>query len=53
MNGSLRRLAALTVVPTVVDVGLLVVLREQAGWILVLADATLRTTSVSLLEIPQ
>ena len=40
MNGTLRRLAALTVVPTVADVGLLVLLREHAGWILVLADAT-------------
>ena len=40
MNGTLRRLATLTVVPTVADVGLLVLLREQAGWILVLADAT-------------
>ncbi|MGH9084710.1 MAG: glycosyltransferase [Acidimicrobiales bacterium] len=40
MTGRLHRLALLTVVPTAVDVGLLVLLREEAGWVLVLADAT-------------
>jgi putative flippase GtrA len=38
MNHRLRRVAAVTVVPTVVDIGLLVVLREGLGWILVVAD---------------
>ena len=40
MTGRLRRVATVTVVPTVVDVALLVALRERAGWILVVADAT-------------
>lgn len=38
MTGRLRRLAVLAVVPTAIDVGLLVLLRQRAGWILVLAD---------------
>ena len=38
MSGRLRRLALVAVVPTVVDVGLLVLLRQHLGWILVLAD---------------
>jgi putative flippase GtrA len=38
VNGRLRRLAVVTAIPTAVDVGLLVVLRQEAGWILVLAD---------------
>lgn len=38
MRNRLRRLALLTIVPTAVDVAVLVGLRE-AGWILVLADA--------------
>lgn len=38
MRNRLRRLALLTIVPTAVDVAVLVGLR-QAGWILVLADA--------------
>jgi putative flippase GtrA len=33
-----RRLAAVALVPTVIDVGLLVLLRQTFGWILVLAD---------------
>jgi putative flippase GtrA len=45
VTGTLRRLAALTVVPTVADVGLLVLLREEAGWILVLADAAALTVA--------
>ena len=40
MNGRLRRLAVVTAIPTAGDVGLLVVLRQEAGWILVLADLT-------------
>jgi putative flippase GtrA len=36
----LRRLALVALVPTVVDVGLLVLLRQGLGWILVLADLT-------------
>ncbi len=36
----LRRLALLAAVPTAVDVVLFVLLRRQAGWILVLADAS-------------
>ncbi len=38
MTGRLRRLAAVAVVPTLVDVGLLVVFRQHLGWILVVAD---------------
>jgi dolichyl-phosphate beta-glucosyltransferase len=38
VKGRLRRLAVLAVVPTVVDIGLLVLLRQGLGWILVLAD---------------
>lgn len=38
MNGRLRRLALVAVLPTLVDVGLLVLLRQQLGWVLVLAD---------------
>jgi putative flippase GtrA len=34
----LRRLALVALVPTVVDIGLLVVLRQRLGWILVAAD---------------
>jgi putative flippase GtrA len=40
MTGRLRRLALVALVPTAVDVGLLVALREGAGWNLVLADLT-------------
>jgi dolichyl-phosphate beta-glucosyltransferase len=36
----LRRLALVAVVPTVVDIGLLVLLRQRFGWILVAADLT-------------
>jgi dolichyl-phosphate beta-glucosyltransferase len=36
----LRRLALLAVVPTLVDIGLLVFLRQRLGWILVVADFT-------------
>jgi dolichyl-phosphate beta-glucosyltransferase len=38
MTGRLRRVAVVALVPTAVDVGLLVALRQGAGWILVLAD---------------
>ena len=40
MSGRLRRLAVVAVAPTLVDIGLFVLLRREAGWILVLADAT-------------
>jgi dolichyl-phosphate beta-glucosyltransferase len=40
MTERLRRLALVALLPTIVDVGLLVVLRQGAGWILVLADLT-------------
>lgn len=39
MSRRLQRLALLAVVPTVVDVGLFVLLRRDAGWVLVAADA--------------
>ncbi|HEX6420349.1 MAG TPA: glycosyltransferase [Acidimicrobiales bacterium] len=38
MSGRLRRLAVLALVPTLVDIGLLVVFRQRLGWILVVAD---------------
>ncbi len=38
MTGRLRRLAAVALVPTLVDIGLLVLFRQQLGWILVVAD---------------
>jgi dolichyl-phosphate beta-glucosyltransferase len=38
VNGRLRRLALVAVLPTLVDIGLLVVLRQRLGWVLVLAD---------------
>ncbi|HKY66987.1 MAG TPA: glycosyltransferase, partial [Acidimicrobiales bacterium] len=38
LTGRLRRLAIVALVPTLVDIGLLVVFRQQLGWILVLAD---------------
>ncbi len=38
MTGRLRRLAVVALVPTLVDIGLLVLLRQQLGWILVVAD---------------
>lgn len=38
MSGRLRRLALVALVPTAVDVGLLVVLRQSLGWMLVAAD---------------
>ena len=40
MTQRLRRLALVALVPTAVDIGLLVVLRQGFGWILVLADLT-------------
>jgi dolichyl-phosphate beta-glucosyltransferase len=40
VTGRLRRLAVLAIVPTTVDVTLFVLLRQGAGWILVLADVT-------------
>lgn len=40
MSARLRRFALLALVPTAADVGLLVALRQGAGWILVLADLT-------------
>ena len=47
MRARLRRLALLTVVPTAVDVVVLVGLR-QAGWILVLADAVALTVAAAV-----
>lgn len=38
MTGRLRRLAIVALVPTVLDVALLVVLRQGLGWVLVAAD---------------
>jgi len=38
VTGRLRRLALVALVPTLVDVGLLVVFRQHFGWILVVAD---------------
>jgi putative flippase GtrA len=38
VTGRLRRFALVALVPTVVDVGLLVVFRQHFGWILVVAD---------------
>lgn len=40
MSRRLRRLALIALVPTAVDIGLLVVLRAHLGWILVAADLT-------------
>ena len=40
MSKRLRRLAVVALVPTAADVGLLVLLRQGAGWILVVADLT-------------
>lgn len=38
LSGRLRRLAVLALVPTLVDVALLVLLRQHLGWVLVAAD---------------
>jgi putative flippase GtrA len=38
VTGRLRRFALVALVPTLVDVGLLVVFRQRFGWILVVAD---------------
>lgn len=38
MTGRFRRLATVAVIPTLVDVGVLVALRQGLGWILVAAD---------------
>jgi dolichyl-phosphate beta-glucosyltransferase len=38
VTGRLRRLAAVALVPTLVDVGLLVLFRQRFGWVLVVAD---------------
>jgi putative flippase GtrA len=38
MTGRLRRLAAVALIPTLVDIGLLVLFRQRLGWVLVLAD---------------
>lgn len=38
MTGRIRRFTAVALVPTLVDVGLLVLLRQALGWILVVAD---------------
>lgn len=40
MRTRIRRFAAVALVPTLVDIGLLVFLRQSLGWILVLADLT-------------
>lgn len=45
MSGRLRRLAVVALVPTAVDIGLVVVLRQGLGWILVLADLTAITAA--------
>jgi putative flippase GtrA len=45
VTGRLRRLALVALVPTLVDVGLLVVLRQWFGWILVVADLTAITVA--------
>jgi dolichyl-phosphate beta-glucosyltransferase len=39
VTGRLRRLAAVALVPTLVDIGVLVALRQGLGWILVVSDA--------------
>ena len=38
ITGRLQRLAAVSLIPSVVDVGLLVLLRQGLGWVLVVAD---------------
>ena len=38
MTGRIRRFAVVALVPTAVDIGLLVLLRQALGWILVVAD---------------
>jgi len=38
LTGRLRRLAAVSLIPSLVDVGLLVLLRQYWGWVLVAAD---------------
>jgi putative flippase GtrA len=38
VSGRLRRFAAVALVPTLIDVGLLVLLRQTLGWMLVVAD---------------
>ena len=38
LTGRLRRLAILALVPTLVDIALLVLFRQRLGWILVIAD---------------
>jgi putative flippase GtrA len=48
VRDQLRRLAAVTVVPTAADIGVLVLLRQQAGWILVLADLAALTVASAL-----
>jgi putative flippase GtrA len=40
MSARLRRLALVALLPTAIDVALLVALRQGAGWVLVLADLT-------------
>lgn len=45
MSHRLQRVALLAVVPTAVDVGLFVLLRREAGWVLVAADATAITVA--------
>lgn len=48
MTGRLRRLALVALVPTLVDVLLLVALREGLGWILVVADLAAITAASAL-----
>ncbi len=48
MTGRLRRFALVALVPTVVDVVLLVVLREGLGWVLVAADLAAITVASAL-----
>jgi putative flippase GtrA len=48
MTGRIRRVAAVALVPTLVDVGLLVLFRQVFGWILVVADLVAIAAASSL-----
>lgn len=48
MSGRIRRLALVAAVPTAADIALFVLLRREAGWILVLADAAAITVASAL-----
>ncbi|HEY8543604.1 MAG TPA: GtrA family protein, partial [Acidimicrobiales bacterium] len=49
ITGRLQRLATVSLVPSLVDVGLLVLLRQGLGWVLVVADLV-AITAASLLS---